>query len=89
MSETGATPVSGYVLGRRGFVATFLKYKERYLLLALAIVLFFVFRYVPMAGLVLAWKKFTVSGGLFGSPWGRMDLFRAPVHRSRLPSRAA
>ena len=35
----------------------------------LAIVLFFLFRYVPMAGLVLAWKKFTVSGGLFGSPW--------------------
>ena len=39
------------------------KYKERYLLLLPAIVLFIVFRYVPMAGIVLAWKRFTVTGG--------------------------
>ena len=75
MSETGTSPLSGYALGKRGFVATFLKYKERYLLLVLAVVLFFVFRYVPMAGLVLAWKKFTVSGGLFGSPWAGWTYF--------------
>ncbi len=40
------------------------------LLLALpAIVLVFVFAYVPMAGIVLAFKQFRVSLGVFGSPW--------------------
>ena len=55
--------------GRGARAANLLKYKERYLLLIPALVLFLVFRYVPMAGIVLAWKQFTVTGGLFGSPW--------------------
>ena len=37
--------------------------------------LFLVFRYVPMAGIVLAWKQFTVTGGLFGSPWAGWGFF--------------
>lgn len=45
------------------------KYRERYALLVPAIILFFVMRYIPMGGLVLAWKRFNVLGGLFGSPW--------------------
>ncbi|MDE0024103.1 MAG: hypothetical protein OXP69_06790 [Spirochaetaceae bacterium] len=52
-----------------------LKYKERYLLLIPTLVLFLVFRYVPMAGDVLAWKQFTVTGGLFGSPWAGWKFF--------------
>ena len=55
--------------------ANLLKYKERYLLLIPALLLFLVFRYVPMAGIVLAWKQFTVTGGLFGSPWAGWKFF--------------
>ena len=55
--------------------ANLLKYKERYLLLIPALALFLVFRYVPMAGIVLAWKQFTVTGGLFGSPWAGWKFF--------------
>ena len=52
-----------------------LKYKERYLLPIPALVLLLVFRYVPMAGIVLAWKQFTVIRGLFGSPWAGWKFF--------------
>ena len=56
-------------------MAHLLKYKERFLLLVPALLLFLVFRYVPMAGIVLAWKQFTVTGGLFGSPWAGWKFF--------------
>ncbi|NQX12681.1 sugar ABC transporter permease [Microbacteriaceae bacterium VKM Ac-2855] len=40
-----------------------------------AIILFLVFSYAPMAGLVVAFQDFTVSGGIFGSPWVGWDNF--------------
>jgi putative aldouronate transport system permease protein len=52
------------------------KYRERYILLLPAVTLFILLRYIPMAGIVLAWKKFTVMGGLFGSPWAGWTYFR-------------
>ena len=39
-------------------------YRERYLLLIPALLLFVIFRYVPMSGIVLAWKQFNVALGL-------------------------
>ncbi|MDE0218135.1 MAG: ABC transporter permease subunit [Spirochaetaceae bacterium] len=67
--------VPSAALPRRGMLATFDKYKERYLLLLPALLLFVVFRYVPMAGIVLAWKQFNVTLGLFGSPWAGWKYF--------------
>ena len=66
---------SAALRGRGARAANLLKYKERYLLLIPALVLFLVFRYVPMAGIVLAWKQFTVTGGLFGTPWAGWKFF--------------
>jgi len=34
-----------------------------------AVVLVFIFSYLPMGGLVLAFKDYTYSGGIFGSKW--------------------
>jgi putative aldouronate transport system permease protein len=46
-------------------------------LLALPAVAFFaVFSYGPMVGLVVAFKDFNVSDGVFGSPWNGLDNFR-------------
>jgi putative aldouronate transport system permease protein len=46
-------------------------------LLALpAVVFFVVFSYGPMVGLVVAFKDFNVSDGVFGSPWNGLDNFR-------------
>lgn len=59
-----------------------LKYRERYVLLIPPLILFVVFRYIPMAGIVLAWKRFNVFDGLFGSPWAGwvyfQRIFQAP-----------
>ena len=39
----------------------------------------------PVAGIALAWKQFTVTGGLFGSPWAGWKfcerLFASPDFR--------
>jgi len=37
---------------------------------------FLVFSYIPMAGIVIAFKQYTYSGGLFGSPWIGFENFR-------------
>jgi len=34
-----------------------------------AMVLLFLFSYLPMGGLVVAFKRYTLEGGIFGSPW--------------------
>lgn len=45
-------------------------------LLALpAVVFFLVFNYLPMAGLVVAFKEFDVNLGIFGSPWNGLANF--------------
>ena len=47
-----------------------------FLLLAPALVYFAVFHYAPMVGLILAFKKFISSQGIFGSAWVGLDNFR-------------
>lgn len=41
-----------------------------------AVLYFFIMCYVPMSGIVLAFKKFTYTGGIFGSPWSGFDNFK-------------
>ena len=40
-----------------------------------AIILVFMFSYVPMFGLILAFKDFNVRDGIFGSPWNGLANF--------------
>ena len=40
-----------------------------------AIILLFIFCYVPMGGIILAFKKFKVNLGIFESPWVGLDNF--------------
>lgn len=41
-----------------------------------AVVLMIMFNYIPMSGLVLAFKKFDYSLGLYGSPWNGLENFK-------------
>ena len=41
-----------------------------------AVAYFILFSYIPMPGIVIAFKKFTYSGGVFGSPWIGFENFR-------------
>lgn len=40
-----------------------------YLIVALPLLYFILFRYIPMYGILLAFKKYRVSKGIWGSPW--------------------
>lgn len=53
-------------------------YRNRYLYLLLVpcVVYFFVFKYVPMYGLILAFKDFKFSKGIFGSQWVGLSNFK-------------
>ena len=56
--------------GARGtFLQEVYRHREYLLLLLPALIIFVLFRYIPMAGIVIAFKKYTIAGGLFGSPW--------------------
>jgi putative aldouronate transport system permease protein len=61
---------------KANFGAEVVKHRHYYVLLLPAVVLFLMFRYVPMAGVLIAFKKYTVLGGLFGSEWAGLDNFR-------------
>ena len=55
-----------------GFQRSFAGYKKHYalcLMLLPTIIYFIIFKYVPMAGLTLAFKDFKINAGIWGSPW--------------------
>jgi len=47
-----------------------------YLMSLPSIALLIIFNYIPMMGQLLAFKKFTVKGGIFGSPWNGIQNFK-------------
>jgi putative aldouronate transport system permease protein len=51
------------------------KNRTLYLMILPAVIFFFVFSYLPMAGLVLAFKSYSYREGIFGSPWVGFENF--------------
>ena len=66
----------------RGF-AGYRKYGALTLMFIPVVLYFFVFKYIPMGGIVIAFKNFKISQGIFGSEWCGFDqfqkLFRTPT----------
>lgn len=60
----------------------FKQYLPLYLLMLPALIYLFINNYMPMGGLVLAFKKYTVQGGIWGSAWNGLKNF-AFMTRSR------
>lgn len=60
----------------RGFWSDVKKYRTLLLMLVPGVLFFLLFAYIPMGGIVLAFKQFNYSGGIFGSPWNGFDNFR-------------
>ncbi|MBQ8972389.1 MAG: sugar ABC transporter permease [Clostridia bacterium] len=68
---------SGVPTLREDGIFTYLwKHKYMYLMLIPAIVYYIVFCYVPMAGTVMAFKKFNPMLGIWGSPWAGLKYFK-------------
>jgi len=53
-----------------------IKHWQYYLMALPAILSFFVFAYLPMPGIVMAFKRFNFRDGIFGSPWNGFENFR-------------
>ena len=49
---------------------------EMYLMILPAVVFFIVFAYIPMAGIVIAFKNYNIADGIFGSPWAGFNNFK-------------
>lgn len=47
-----------------------------YMLLLPAVVILFLFTYLPMGGITIAFKDFTPASGIWGSPWAGLKYFR-------------
>ena len=66
----------------------FKRYLPVYLIALPGIVYLIINNYMPMIGLVLAFKKYSFAKGIFGSPWNGLKnftyLFSNPVMRQRL-----
>ena len=70
---TQAKELTSYV---RSFFQALFKYKYLYLLLLPAVVWYILFCYMPMYGVIIAFKKYTFNGGIWGSPWIGLTHFR-------------
>lgn len=60
----------------RKFLNDVARYRVILLMLAPAVAFYLLFAYIPMAGIVIAFKRYDYAGGVFGSAWNGWDNFR-------------
>lgn len=68
--NTNKTYVNKRSLGKRVFRA-----RQLYLFLLLPLIYLIIFQYVPMFGLQIAFKDYSISEGILGSPWAGFKYF--------------
>ena len=76
----GRSAAAGIFIERTAFMTRKTRRKiiarwQIYLLLLLPLIYIIIFAYIPMGGLVLAFKKYNVAQGIWGSPWVGFDNF--------------
>ena len=63
-------------LRREGFLHEISKNRVLYLMFLPVALFFTAFAYIPMAGIVVAFKNFNYKGGILFSPWNGLDNFK-------------
>jgi putative aldouronate transport system permease protein len=63
-------------MDKKGFLHKVNKNKVLLLMLLPAVLYFFVFSYLPMFGIIIAFKNYNFRDGIFGSPWAGFDNFK-------------
>lgn len=61
---------------QKGFFQELKARRTLLLMLLPAVVLVFIFNYIPMAGAIIAFKKYNYQQGIFGSPWVGLKNFK-------------
>ncbi|WP_304944409.1 ABC transporter permease [Vallitalea guaymasensis] len=67
---------TGFTVKKRNKIKVFKKSYQLTLMSLPAIILFIIFNYVPMFGIILAFKKLKFNLGFFKSPWVGLDNFK-------------
>ena len=60
----------------KGFIQNIKDHYLDYLMISPALACVFVFMYLPLLGIILAFKDFNIYDGIFGSPWVGLDNFK-------------
>lgn len=60
----------------RPWYTDYVKHRGKLLMLAIPFSFILLFAYVPMSGVLIAFKDFRMSEGILGSPWNGLDNFR-------------
>ncbi len=64
-------------VGRKdGFLKEFKKNKSLFLMLAPGVIIYILFNYIPMFGMLVAFKKINYRDGILFSPWSGLDNFK-------------
>lgn len=71
-------------LSRRSFLPELRKNKVKFAMLLPAVLFFFVMCYLPMVGIIIAFKQYNYAGGIFGSPWIGFENFRFFIESGQL-----
>jgi len=66
---------------RRGFLGNLRKYRYLYLMLLPALALLFIFNYVPMYGVIIAFQDYKFMKGILASRWIGLDNFIVLFHK--------
>jgi putative aldouronate transport system permease protein len=76
------------VVKEKKYKAPFWKTVRRHwmllLMLAPAVIYVIIFSYIPMTGIVLAFKNYQYAGGIYGSPWCGLSNFKALLIAGKL-----
>jgi putative aldouronate transport system permease protein len=59
----------------RALLREMYRHRAYYLIILPAIVCFIVVKYIPIGGIVLAFKNYTITGGIWGSEWAGLKYF--------------
>ncbi|XJZ28629.1 ABC transporter permease [Bacillota bacterium Lsc_1132] len=79
-NSLNASPIQLDRLNKKSRIKRILENYELYLFILPAIIYFLVFQYIPMYGVLIAFKDFTASLGILGSPWVGMQQFDRFFH---------
>ncbi len=63
-------------MNKHGFIYELRKNRTLFLMALPAICLIVLIAYIPMAGIILAFKEYRFNLGVFGSPWNGLDNFK-------------
>ena len=69
---------------KKGFISEIVNHKMLYIMFLPVGLYFLIFAYLPMPGIVIAFKQYTYSGGIFGSEWNGVENFRYFIESGKL-----